>query len=140
METNKERCTYAKCRTQDTCAGCERNAISETTWELRTITDDIECTLDNSGVYIVVNREMDTKHSEGYIFAGVVVRVDIMADGKTDYPIMSFIGKADNVRKAVIRFLTSRQNGVRRTISAEYYSYIGSEIAKAENNEHYVQS
>lgn len=140
-----EKCSYAKCRTQENCAGCDRNAMSatETTWKLRTITDDIECTLDNSGIYCTINRIVDNQHSKGYIGQAVSVRVDIMGiddAADRDEPVMSFVGKADNVRKAVMRYLTSRQNGRTWTISGEHASYIGSEIARAELNEHYVQS
>ena len=125
----------------------EVTGTTETTWELRTITDDIECTLDNSGIYCTINRIVDTEYSKGHASQTVSIRVDVIASEEnkqgsftTVYPVMSFVGKADNVRKAVIRFLTSRHNGQTRTISGEHASYIGSEIARAELNEHYVQS
>ena len=113
----------------------------ETTWELRTITDDIECALDGSGIFCTINRVANaiTEHSKGYIGQAVSVRVDIM-DSCDNNPVMSFMGKAENVRKAVMRFLTNRHNGRTWTISAEHASYIGSEIARAELNEHFVQS
>jgi hypothetical protein len=49
---------------------------------------------------------------------------------QTDYdsPIMSWQGKADNVRKVVSRFC----EGNLIPLSAEHAAYIGSEIAKAE--------
>lgn len=115
----------------------------ETTWELRTITDDIECTLDDSGIYTVINRVVPKvftgQHDKGYIGQAISVRVDIMGC-EDDYPVMSFVGKAENVRKTVLRFLTCRHNGRTWTISGEHASYIGSEIARAELDEHYVQS
>ncbi len=121
----------------------------ETTWELRTITDDIECTLDDCGIYCVINRVVPKvftgQHDKGYVGQAVSVRVDIMGMNwdsvvGSDKPVMSFVGKADNVRKAVIRFLTSRQNGRTVNISNEHASYIGSEIARAELDEHFVQN
>ena len=109
----------------------------ETAWELRTITDDIECTMDDSGIYCTINRVVENQHGKGYIGTAVSVRVDIMTDNNE--PVMSFVGKADNVRKAVIAFLRLEfTDGLR--LSFEHASYIGSEIAKAESNEHYKQS
>ncbi|KKK76591.1 hypothetical protein LCGC14_2862080, partial [marine sediment metagenome] len=119
--------------------------MTDTKWELRTITDDIECTMDDSGIYCNINRVVTNEHSKGYIGQRVSVRVDIMdgshgyGDGDMrpadiDYPVMSFVGKAENVRKAVIAYIryhvALRPDG--EFLSLEHASYIGSEIARAE--------
>ena len=114
--------------------------MTDTKWELKVVADDIECVMDNSGIYVSINRIINTEHSKGYIGQRVSVRVDVMTDN--DEPVMSFVGKADNVRKAVMAFLDCGDRAVfaAHPISREHASYIGSEIARAENNEHYKQS
>lgn len=66
------------------------------------------------------------------------VRLDIMADtGLT--PVISFQGKAEDVRKTAVRYLAEEykpvyvdDNLVYGRFSYEHASYIGSELAKAE--------
>ncbi len=114
------------------------------TWELRKV-EDIECTLDDSGVYAVVNRMVHLPQSP------VVVRLDLMRTSSkesamswnstgNDEPIMSFVGTANNVRKAVIGYLRypCLSNGA-PTISLEHASYIGYELHCAETDPNYVQ-
>lgn len=84
-------------------------------WKLQNV-DNIEFTRDKSGIYVLINWE-NQKNS---------VRLDIMSDN--DEPIQSFSGKAENVRKAVMRFLSDEKSSV----SLEHAAYIGSEIEKCD--------
>ena len=70
----------------------------------------------------------------------VKIRVDVMAEGD-DQPLQSFVGRADAVRKAVIKWLDGVvwPITIERPISREHASYIGYEIARANMDEHYVQ-
>jgi hypothetical protein len=103
-------------------------------WELREV-GDIDCTIDDSGLYVVVDRV-----PRG---CTVEVRADLMTDAtkcshlKTDEPVVSFIGSANNVRKHLIGFIA--QNYGYAAISSEHASYIGYELHRAEVTENYVQ-
>jgi len=66
---------------------------------------------DNSTLYGVI-----------YAMPGSLVRVDIMST-LDDVPMRSYVGKANDVRKAIARDWP---------ISAEHASYIGYELARAE--------
>lgn len=109
-------------------------------WKLNKV-EDIECTMDNSGVYTVINRVMETKYGKG---AGTVllgIRVDILAtDG--NLPLQSFQGTGNAVRKHVIRWLNEYEYRIipDKWVSIEHASYIGYEIARAEADQHYIQS
>lgn len=107
-------------------------------WELKEC-KAIDCVMDNSGIYTVIHRIEQTAHSKGHFCSTVLVRVDIMAS-VDDMPLMSFVGKADDVRKHVIRWIVIEYLYESTPLSAEHASYIGSEIAKAELQVHYVQS
>ena len=113
------------------------------TWELREVSD-IDCTMDDSGVYVVVNRVEDVSVHKGRTGTRVRVRADLMTAGTDDGPpmndpIMSFIGSANNVRKHLIHFIHDYVNGVNRYLSTEHASYIGYELHRAESDPSYVQ-
>ena len=60
-----------------------------------------------------------------------IVRLDIMTTDND--PVMSFQGKADDVRKAVMRWFQSRiSQKAGLGISLEHAAYIGAELTKAE--------
>ena len=97
-------------------------------WQLIEATD-VDCTMDDSGVYTIISR-LALKYgcSRG------TVRADLMTtDG--DVPLVSFIGTANNVRKRLIHWL--EVDG--QWISMEHASYIGYELARAESDVDYVQ-
>ncbi|KKM96265.1 hypothetical protein LCGC14_1179770 [marine sediment metagenome] len=109
-------------------------------WELREV-DDVEATLDGSGLYVVINRVVGSA-MEPTNRDIIRVRADLMTsagvNGKNfDEPIMSFIGTANNVRKHLIAFLQAE--GYTVILSHEHASYIGYELHRAETDEHYVQ-
>ncbi len=105
------------------------------TWELIEVKTEQECLLDDSGIYTVINRVVNRGYSKGCWVDIVQVRVDIMDD--SDSPIISFIGKAEAVRKTVMRWIVD--NGHGHIISFEHTSYIGSEIARANLQERFTQ-
>lgn len=89
----------------------------------------IECTMDDSGIYTIINRKVMGDGS-------VHVRVDVMkTDG--DVPLVSFIGTADNVRKRLIHWI--RINMGFCQISMEHASYIGWELNRAAMDADYIQ-
>ena len=88
-------------------------------WTLTEV-QDTDCLMDDSGVYVTIHR----------------VRADLM--DCNDEPITSFIGTANAVRKAVIRFLTGA-GPIGYLISAEHASYIGYELLRAETDPKFVQ-
>ena len=71
------------------------------------------------------------------------VRLDVMSMDVTEaLPIISFQGKAKNVRKVAVRWLAERYpwRSYADGFSAEHASYIGSELARAELlKDEYVQ-
>ena len=96
-------------------------------WELIEVskTDWIQ---DDSGIYTLIN------------YVGLDrIRIDVMTT--LDEPIISFIGRADDVRKNVMRWLEHELPVVLDSeISPEHAAYVGSELAKAELlKENYVQ-
>ena len=101
-------------------------------WELRHV-EDVECGLDDSGIYTVINRVKTTKTFKDMIGDFYMVRVDVMMHG--DEPLVSFQGSANVVRKHLMRwlFLTGR------SISLEHASYIGYELLRAETTENFIQ-
>ena len=86
-------------------------------WELNKISH-LDWIQDDSGYYTYI-------HS---IEIGVV-RLDIMTTDND--PVVSFQGKADDVRKAVMRWFEDK-NLLIHIISLEHAAYIGAELAKAE--------
>ncbi len=105
-------------------------------WELKQCKDS-EYTPDSSGVYMVINRIVRREHSGAYSINKITVRVDIMSTN--DEPLMSFVGAGDAVRKDVIRWLQKSVLAAGMQVSTEHASYIGYEVARAMQDEHYVQ-
>ena len=111
-------------------------------WELKKV-EDIECTMDDSGVYVVINRvkvgSFDHRFDDYPMLTAV--RADLMT--ASHEPIMSWQGSANAVRKHLIRFLADPQNfgaDIRiHRLSLEHASYIGYELLRAETDRHYVQ-
>jgi hypothetical protein len=96
----------------------------KTQWQLNRV-DDIKYTPDNSGVYVLINWDLQTDS----------VRLDVMTSDND--PLISFAGKAENVRKHTMRFLSDNKIPV----SLEHASYIGREIERSDNERiDYVQA
>lgn len=109
----------------------------QTMWELKAV-EDIDCTMDDSGVYVIISRVVKKMVHKGIAGEVVQVRADLMtSDGE---PIISFIGKANNVRKHLIKYLVNYDYHRPGTwISSEHASYIGYELHRAESESNYVQ-
>ena len=107
------------------------------TWQLVEVSD-VDCTMDDSGVYVVVNRVVRKETHKQYSGERVLVRADLMTVNNA--PIMSFIGSANNVRKHLIRFIKV-YSGIpsMAMLSWEHASYIGYELHRAETDPNYVQ-
>lgn len=97
--------------------------------------EDRECTMDNSGIYTVINRVKQTDVHKQYANTNILIRVDIMSSA--DNPLVSIQGKANAARKAVIAWITLHAV---MPISTEHASYIGYEIMRARSEENYVQA
>lgn len=110
--------------------------IQNPAWRLIEV-NDVEFTPDDSGVYVIINRVCTQQIHKEYAGEIVRVRADLMQSG-THEPIVSFIGKADNVRKHLIRFLQEHFGGLNHP-SMEHASYIGWELHRAEVDPNYVQ-
>ena len=113
--------------------------------------EPMEATMDDSGVYVVINRIVTDevhetyKGKRTYVEQIVRVRADLMGTGTNadlvgDVPIVSFIGKANDVRKHLIRFIKT-YSGLPSLakLSWEHASYIGYELHRAETDPNYVQ-
>ncbi len=97
-----------------------------------------ECIMDNSGIYTVINRQEKTETHKQYAGMRVSVRIDVMADA--DVPLISFQGAAEDVRKAVIRWIENHFGFIHgRSFSIEHASYIGAELERAMSDTKYVQ-
>jgi len=81
-------------------------------WELKQI-KHTEWLQDKSGYYTLINW-IDKNN----------VRLDIM--NRDDMPVVSFQGKANDVRKHIMQHIDSRWS-----LSLEHASYIGAELTKA---------
>lgn len=108
-------------------------------WELIEVTEDVPCTMDDSGIYVIVNRYVRTITHKQYSGERIRIRIDVMTEGNE--PIRSFIGDNPNaVRKAVIHFLNSNEYAWNhRSISSEHASYIGYDIHRAFTDPQFVQ-
>lgn len=102
-------------------------------WELIEA-EPIECTLDDSGIYTVINRIKSDKVHKGYPDNRIFVRCDIMTTD--DEPLVSFQGSENDVRKHVIRWI---KEDTWRRISTEHASYIGRGLFRAVHDFHYIQ-
>lgn len=110
-------------------------------WQLIEATD-VECTMDDSGVYVVIHRQVEGMVHKGYSGQIVRVRADLigttgMGTSEPNWPVVSFIGKANNVRKRLIAYI--RTNFCADQLSMEHASYIGWELHRAETDPNYVQ-
>ena len=109
-------------------------------WQLVHVSD-VECTMDDSGVFVTVYRiteEITHKDRKGSL---VSVRADLwQRTDNGDEPLVSFVGTANAERKHLIRFLNTESSGLCRPwISHEHASYIGYELHRAQVTENYVQ-
>ncbi len=94
-------------------------------WKLNRV-DAIEWQQDKSGVYVYINYDVDTEST----------RLDIMTEANAQ-PLQSFIGKADNVRKAVMQWIDSVNwllvlGYIPESISLEHAAYIGAELERCD--------
>lgn len=83
-------------------------------WKLIKV-GDVEWQQDKSGFYCLIN-----------VLSTGDVRLDVLTSSHS--PAVSFQGKAENVRKAAMRY--AEENGW--SISLEHAAYIGYELARAE--------
>jgi hypothetical protein len=105
-------------------------------WQLSRVFD-IAWTQDRSGVYIYINWDRATES----------VRLDLMTEGEAE-PLQSFIGKADNVRKAAMRWLCDNVGVAAKIkglstcgVSLEHAAYIGAELERCDTERiDYIQS
>lgn len=104
-------------------------------WELRTCFD-VPCTLDDSGVYTIINRIVPERR----VGDTADVRLDLMKSLENEHheAIVSFQGTANNVRKALAHYVIHELD-VSTPISAEHWTYIGYELLRAETDPNYVQ-
>jgi len=102
-------------------------------WQLIEV-KDIDCAMDNSGIYTVIHRKTSDKTHKGYADYRVFVRIDIMRSCD-DIPLISFYGLENNVRKHVMRWLDDNACQV----STEHASYIGRELHRATTDINYIQ-
>ena len=118
------------------------------TWELIDLKNskEIGCTMDNSGIYTVINRIDETVHCKGHSMGKVFIRVDVMTTN--DEPLRSFVGDGNNVRKNAMNWLWDKYScdsepnedgGFTGDITIEHASYIGFEISRAMLDKHYKQ-
>lgn len=112
-------------------------------WQLIEVKDR-ECVMDDSGVYIVIHRVMTKETHKEYSGERVKVRADLMHGQPSEHEryafgdeIMSWIGTASAVRKAVIAYL--HEHWLTGAVSLEHASYIGYELLRAEMDAGYVQ-
>jgi len=105
------------------------------TWQLIEV-EEPECTLDDCGYYVTINRIEEQRTFKDRAATFVTVRADLMtADNE---PVVSFIGSANAVRKHLMKFLTDRHASLGYP-NPEHASYIGYELLRAEITPHYVQ-
>lgn len=114
----------------------ERDALpvrSKTQWQLNRI-DDIAWIQNRSGVYVYINYDVKTES----------IRLDIMAIAQLPVaePLQSFVGKADNVRKAAMQWFAARiAQKAGLGVSLEHAAYIGAELERCDTERiDYIQS
>ncbi len=105
---------------------------TKTMWQLHRV-DDIEWTQDDSGVYVLISWDVKTESA----------RLDIMAESFacSPVPLVSFVGRADNVRKAAMAWFDARiSQQTSQRVSLEHAAYIGAELERADTERiDYVQ-
>lgn len=85
-------------------------------WKIiQTSDNEIEWQKDDSGIYSLITWNPSDN-----------VRCDLMSDNHE--PIVTFVGKSDNVRKAICKFCSDNQIH----LSDQHASYIGRELTRAE--------
>ncbi len=111
-----------------------------TDWKLVEV-GETECTLDDSGLYVVIHRIETPDAHKGRAGVRVTVRADLMdAATRTEHtPVRSFIGRANDVRKALIDYIWNECPVHIDEISMEHASYIGYELRRAETTPGFVQ-
>lgn len=110
-------------------------------WKLNRV-EKKDCTLDDSGIYVVINRIVKKASHKEYSGYSLEIRVDIMSSG--DEPLQSFIGDGNDVRKAVMAWINTitlqkAGQGLAGVFTSEHASYIGYEISRAMLTEEYKQ-
>lgn len=104
-------------------------------WQLIEV-EEMECTLDDCGYYVIINRLEEHREFKDRAATIILVRADLMtADNE---PVVSFVGEANAVRKHLMKYLMDRHASLGYP-SPEHASYIGYELLRAENTPHYVQ-
>ena len=121
---------------------------SEVKWKLIQV-GSTDWQADTSGLYTIIHRVETPMVHKGYAGTILQVRLDLMTDDGN--PIVSFIGKAENVRKALMQYLAGQYNHAfplkdeeskpkRFTgLSMEHAAYIGYELHRALFTPGYVQ-
>lgn len=90
-------------------------------WQLNRV-DDIGWVQDDSDICVVINWDIQTESA----------RLDIMKETRIK-PLQSFIGKADNVRKAAMQWFAKRvSQKAGLGISIEHAAYIGAELERCD--------
>jgi len=102
-------------------------------WEIEHV-QDVECELDDSGVYVIIHRIAKESVHKGIAGTIVEVRADLMRSSDNE-PIRSWQGSANAIRKAITRF----NKDLMPAMSLEHASYIGYELLRAELTPDYVQ-
>lgn len=109
----------------------QREDRQRMSWRLNHV-DDIEWTQDDSRLYVYINWDLQTESA----------RLDVMTETNAE-PLQSFIGKAINVRKATMLWLTSALYGKTynpELVSLEHAAYIGAELERCDTERiDYVQ-
>ncbi len=96
-------------------------------WQLNRV-DDIDWTHDGSGIYVYINWDKLTDSA----------RLDIVRQADSEM-LQSFIGKADNVRKAAMRWIWTEYPESSK-FSFEHAAYIGAELERCDTERiDYVQ-
>ena len=96
---------------------------------------------DNSGIYTLINR-IPIDHNIKYAGQPIgiqLVRLDIMTT--KDIPMVSFLGSPVAVRKAFVDWAYQHIGSMlpECVVSPEHFSYIGFELARAAQDENYIQ-
>lgn len=132
IETIKIGKANRKARDAARLAAFERDLLpvrKQSNWQLIRV-DDIAWVQDRSGIYVVINWDVQTESA----------RLDVMTEADAE-PLQSFIGSADNVRKAVMRWFAGRiSQKAGLGISLEHAAYIGAELERCDTERiDYVQ-
>lgn len=109
-----------------------------TDWQLHEV-EEMDCTIDDCSYYVTINRIEEHRYFKDRAATFVKVRADLMIyDHAGVVPVVSFRGKANAVRKHLMKYITERYASL-GYLSPEHASYIGYELLRAECTERYVQ-